>query len=147
VHDDLIGHIPQDVDEDGDRTVQILESQATVISLKAYQALAGNIGEIQDPVHAIELGVPLTDLGYTRFGGRTIILPGLDIQLSEDIGRNGIDIGGRDAVGGKKGLDWSGHLYEVQKEVGEVDSFLRPIYNNSTLNNFIIHIPCLAVFD
>jgi hypothetical protein len=89
-----------------------------MVSLEAYQALARDVCEVQEAVHAIELGVPLTDLGDTRFSGRTVILPGLDIQLSKDIGRNGIDIGGRDAVGGEKGLDWSGHLYEVQKGLG-----------------------------
>jgi len=95
-----------------------------VVALKAYETLSGNICKVQDPVHAIELGVPFTDLGDTRFGGRTIILPRLDIQLPEDIGRNGINVGGRDAMGGKKGLDWSGHLYEVQKGLGQVDPFL-----------------------
>jgi hypothetical protein len=115
VHDDLIGDIPQDVDEDGDRAVQILESETTVVSLKAYEAIARNVGKVQDPVHAIELGVPLTDLGDTRFRRRTVVLPGLDVQLSKDIGRNGIDVGGRDAVGSKKGLDWSGHCMKFKK--------------------------------
>ena len=86
-----------------------------MVALKAYQSLTRDVGKVQNPVHAIELGVPLTDLGDTRFSGRTVILPCLDVQLSEDIGGNSIDVGGRDAMGSKKGLDWSGHLYEVQK--------------------------------
>jgi hypothetical protein len=45
----------------------------------------------------------------------TIILPCLDVQLAKDIGRNGINVGGRDAVGGKKGLDWSGHCMKFKK--------------------------------
>jgi hypothetical protein len=65
----------------------------------------------------------------------TIVLPPLDVQLAEDIGGNSIDVGGRDTVGSKKSLDWSGHLYEVQKGLGQVDPFLRPINANRSLNN------------
>jgi hypothetical protein len=86
-----------------------------MVPLKAYETFAWNICEIQDPVHAIELGIPLTDLGDTRFGGRTIVLPGLDVQLAEDIWGNGIDVGGGDTVGSKKGLDWSGHCMKFKK--------------------------------
>jgi hypothetical protein len=123
MHHDLIGYVPQDVDEDGDRAVQILESETTMVPLKAYETLARDVGKVQNTVHAIELGVPLADLGDTRFGGRTIILPCLDVQLAKDIGRNGIDVGGRDAVGGKKGLDWSGHCMKLKKTGWCGDSF------------------------
>jgi hypothetical protein len=126
MHHDLIGHIPQDVDEDGDRAIEILESETTVVALETYQTLARDVGEVQDPVHAIELRVPLTDLGDTRFRGRTIIFPGLDVQLAEDIGRNGIDVGGMNTVRHEKGLDWGGHLYELQKGLGQVDPFFTP---------------------
>ena len=95
----------------------------------------------------MELGIPLTDLGDTTFVVGTIVLPPLDVQLLENLGGNGVDVGGMDAMRHEKGLDWSGHGFESEKEWVVRDSFLRPIYNNSTLNNFIIHIPCLAVFD
>jgi hypothetical protein len=115
VHDNLIGHIPQDVDEDGNWTIQILESQTTMIALKAYETLARDVGKVQNPVHAIELRVPLTDLGDATFVVGTIVLPPLDVQLAEDIGGNSIDVGGRDTVRGKKGLDWSGHCMKFKK--------------------------------
>jgi hypothetical protein len=100
-----------------------------VVSLKAYQAIAWDVCEVEDPVHAIELGVPLTDLGDTRFSGRTVILPGLDVQLAKDIGRNGIDVCGRDAVGGEKGLDWSGHCMKFKKVWAKLIRF-SPVHIN-----------------
>ena len=122
MHHDLIGHIPQDIDENGD--FQILERQTPMVALEAYQTIARDVGKVQETVHAMELGVPLTDLGDTRVGGWAVVLPGLDIQLLENLGRYRVDVGGMDTMRHEKCLDWSGHGFESEKDLMSFVPFL-----------------------